>query len=293
MTEPRMYKRYCAMTMIGNLIQCNLSMLMALHGPLHECQGKTQLLQSTASNRNRCSKGLQLRKLHACTFEIPDDSMIMWLHRPHCVCPHLSFSKLVTLALRPDSFPVSFKWGFFCSKCVVGQIIIPQQHPVLKLVPCALLNRLAGNIQWDILRVRWWFPRSRFQPFFGSIFQDLEKSMKLPFASFSICIQSWVCFSIFSNATSLLLPSRFCSSAVRRKMLNVLRDASGFCPQRKNPQGSAVCCPWKEMKPWKACTYAFSMQHFFVGFFWALVTLKNIVNSSSQVPCRKRTYDEI
>lgn len=62
--------------------------------------------------------------------------------------------------------------GFFCSKCVLAQIIIPQQHPVLKLVPCdpcALLNRLAGNIQWDILWVRWWFPRSRFQPSFRSL----------------------------------------------------------------------------------------------------------------------------
>lgn len=31
----------------------------------------------------------------------------------------------------------------------------------------------------------------------GNIFQDLQKSMKMPFASFSICIQSWVCFFIF------------------------------------------------------------------------------------------------
>ena len=96
-------------------------------------------------------------------------------------------------------------------------------------------------------------------------------------------------FLHFLNSTSLLLPSRFCSSAVRRKMLNVLRDASGFCPQRKNPQGSAVCWQWKEMKgPWKACTLRIFDAAHFVGFFWALVTLKQIVNSSSQVPCKRK-----
>lgn len=31
----------------------------------------------------------------------------------------------------------------------------------------------------------------------GNIFQDLQKSMKMPLASFSNCIQSWVSFSIF------------------------------------------------------------------------------------------------